>query len=136
MRTAKAIIISILAVGLLTGAAAGVAAQDEPSTEVTEVTGRAIFGPWINDPGVSETPDGIMVGDGFVFLHGWDTSDPRLNGEMTRTVNFRNDFDLGASIESVAYELTNDGGSWVGDGRGYGSPSGGSGFVALSGRGG
>ena len=30
--------------------------------------------------------------------------------------------------------LTNDGGSWVGDGRGFGGPSDGGGIVALSGR--
>jgi hypothetical protein len=52
---------------------------------------------------------------------------------MVRTVNFR--WIPGThTVESVTYEMTNDGGSWAGDGRGYGSPSGGSGFVALSGR--
>ena len=116
MRTIRTTTSFILAIGLLAGAAVELAAQDAPGTDVTEVTGRAIFGPWIEDPGVEVTPDGIMVGEGFVFLHGWDTSDPRLNGEMTRTVNFRNDPDAGSGIESVAYELTNDGGSWVGDG--------------------
>ena len=135
MRTVRNATISILAVGLLAGATVGVAAQDEPGIEVTEVTGQAIFGPWIDDPGVDETPDGILVGEDFVFLHGWDTSDARLNGEVTRTVNFRHIPDTG-TIESVAYELTNDGGSWVGDGRGYSAGSDGSGFVALSGRGG
>ena len=135
MRTIQAITISILAVTSLAGSAVGVVAQDEPSMEVTEVTGRAIFGPWIVDPGVEEIPEGVLVGEDFVFLHGWDTSDPRLDGEMTRTVNFRHIPDT-ATIESLTYELTNDGGSWVGDGRGYSGPSDASGFVALSGRGG
>jgi len=133
MRMIKTTAISILTIGLLAGAAIGVTAQDEPGTGVTEVTGRAIFGPWEEDPGITLTPEGIMVGEGFVFIHGWDTSDDRLNGEMRRTVNFRSIPEV-ATVESFAYELTNDGGSWVGDGRAYGGPSGGSGLVALSGR--
>lgn len=134
MQTIKIVIVVVLSVGLLAGSVVRVMAQDEPSTGVTEVTGRAIFGPWEREPEVTFTPEGIMVGDGFVFIHGWETDDPRLNGQMRRTVNFRTAPDAGGAIESFSYQLTNDGGSWVGEGHGYGSPSGGVGLVALSGR--
>lgn len=140
MRIIRTITISFLSICLLAGAAVGVVAQDEPRSGLAEVTGRAIFGPWLHDPGVVTTPEGIVVGEGFAFIHGWETSDPRLNGEVTRTVTFHNQPDAGG-IESVAYELTNDGGSWVGEGHSYGigalgSGTDGAGFVSLTGRGG
>ena len=137
MRTIRTTTISILAVGLLAGSTVGVAAQDEASTLPAEVTGRATFVEGLLvEPVMSETPEGIQVGDGLVTVHTWDTNDSRLNGDVTRTVNFRFDSDFTNGIESSVMELTNDGGSWVGDERGYGTPSGGGGFSALSGRGG
>ena len=138
VRTIKTTTISILVVGLLTGSAVGVAAQDEESMSPAEVTGRATFleREPLADPVMSETPGGIQAGDGLVVVHIWDTDDPRLNGEATRTVNFRSDPSFTSGIESSVMELTNDGGSWVGDERGYRTPSGGGGFSALSGRGG
>ena len=59
----------------------------------------------------------------------------RLDGEATRTVNFRFDSDFTRGIESEAMVMTNEGGSWVGDGWGYGGAElDGGGFSALSGR--
>ena len=137
MRTIKTITISTLAVGLLAGSAVGVAAQDEASMEPAEVTGRATFAEGVLvEPAMSDGPGDIRVGDGMVVVHTWDTNDPRLDGEATRTVNFRFDSEFTNGIESEAMELTNDGGSWVGDGWGYGTGTDGSGFSALSGRGG
>ena len=137
MRAIKNTTISILAVGLLAGSAVGVAAQDEPNVEATEVTGRATFVEGLlADPVMSETPEGIQAGDGLVTVHTWDTNDARLNGDVTRTVSFRFDSSFSNGIESSVMELTNDGGSWVGEERGYGTPAGGGGFSALSGRGG
>ena len=139
MRTIRVTTISTLAVGLLAGSAVGVAAQDEASMEPAEVAGRATFvvdGGMVVEPAMSETSGGIQVGDGMVVLHIWDTDDPRLNGEVTRTVNFLFDSSFTNGIESSAMELTNDGGSWVGDEMGYGTLSDGGGFSALSGRGG
>ena len=60
MRAIKTITISALAMGLLAGSAAGVAAQEEP----VEVTGQVVFSP--GGPGSIET---------------WETTDPRLTGE-------------------------------------------------------
>ena len=134
MRAIKTTTISILALGLLAGSTVGVAAQDEPSVEATEVTGSVTEGERIVLPPPVETPDGILMGEGVVLVQTWDTSDPRLTGDGTYTVNTRSVPDC-CSIVSEAYELTNDGGSWVGDGRAYSTESGGrSGFVALSGR--
>ena len=133
MRGIKTTTISILAVGLLAGSAVGVAAQDEPSVEATEVTGQVIQGERIAVPQPVERPDGILVGEGFVSLQTWDTSDPRLNGDATYTVNTRSVPDC-CGIVSEAYELTNDGGSWLGDGRGYGIGTDRNGFVVLTGR--
>ena len=137
MRTIKTTTISIVALGQLAVSTVGVAAQDEASMEAAAVTGRATFveGELV-EPEFSETPDGNFVGDGLVVVHIWDTDDPRLDGEATRTVNFRFDSEFTNGIESEAMELTNDGGSWVGDGWGYGTGTDGSGFSALSGRGG
>ena len=137
MRTIKTTAISILTVGLLAGSTVGVAAQDEGDTSPAEVTGRATFVEGLlADPVMSETPGGIQAGDGLVTVHIWETDDARLNGEATRTVNFRFDSSFSNGIETSVMELVNDGGSWVGDERGYGVPTGGGGFSALSGRGG
>ena len=137
MRTIKTTTSSILALGLLAGSAVGVAAQDEAGMEPVAVTGRATFveGELV-EPEFSETPDGNFAGNGLVVVHIWDTDDPRLNGEATRTVNFRTDSNFTTVIESEAMVLTNDGGSWVGDGWGYGAAGDGGGISALSGRGG
>ena len=136
MRTIKTITISTLAVGLLAGSAVGVAAQDEASMEPAEVTGRATFAEGVLvEPAMSDGPGDIRVGDGMVVVHTWDTNDPRLDGEATRTVNFRFDSDFTSGIESEAMVLANEGGSWVGDGWGYGGAElDGGGFSALSGR--
>ena len=137
MRAIRNATISILIVGLVAGTAVGVTAQDEAGTEPVEVTGRATFvvSEPLVDPVMSETSDGIRVGDGMVVVHIWDTDDPRLDGEATRTVNFRSDTDFSSGIESEAVVLTNAGGSWVGDGWGYGGAElDGGGFSALSGR--
>ncbi len=137
MRAVKTTTIYILALGLLAGSAVGVAAQDEASMEPVEVTGRATFveGELV-EPAFSETQDGIFAGDGLVVVHIWETDDPRLDGEATRTVNFRTDSSFSNVIESEAMVLTNDGGSWVGDGWGYYAEGDGGGYSALSGRGG
>jgi hypothetical protein len=133
VRAIKTTTISILAVGLLAGSAVGVTAQDEPSVEATEVTGQVTFGQPIAMPDPVETPDGIVVREGVAAPQTWDTSDPRLTGEGTYTVNVTGIPDC-CAIQAEAYELSNDGGSWVGDGRSISPESGRHGFVALSGR--
>ena len=133
MRIIRTTTISILAVGLLAGSAVGATAQDDPRAEATEVTGRVTFGQPIAMPDPVETPDGILVREGVAAPQTWDTSDPRLTGEGTYTVNVAAVPDC-CAIQAEAYELSNDGGSWVGDGRSISPESGRHGFVALSGR--
>lgn len=127
MRKIRTTTIAILAVGLLAGSTIGVAAQDEPSIEVAQVTGRAV-------------QTGELEGEDFGFLLTWTTSDPRLSGAVTRTVNFIWDPNSDTVIDSHTYELANDGGSWLGDGNGYTFDAFGDArsvqSVALSGRGG
>jgi hypothetical protein len=133
VRAIKTTTISILAIGLLAGSAIGVAAQDEPDIGATEVTGKVTFGEPISMPQGTETPEGIVVNEGLVVNTTWDASDDRLDGDATYSVNVRGLLDC-CTIEAHAYELTNDGGSWVGDGRSYSSEAGRTGFVTLSGR--
>ena len=128
VRGIKITTISILAVGLLAGSAFGVAAQDELNMEAAEVTGQIAFGDPIAVPDTVATPDGILA-----FNHTWDTSDSRLTGDGTYTFTSR-DSETCCAIHSATYELSNDGGSWAGDGRSYSTASGTSGFVTLSGR--
>ena len=82
-----------------------------------------------------ETPVGIVVGEGWTFLQTWQTTDPRLTGDATYTINTRGVPDC-CGIVSEASKLVNDGGSWLGDGKGYGIGTERNGFVVLSGRGG
>jgi hypothetical protein len=49
----------------------------------------------------------------------WSTSDPRLNGLVTRTVTWHWDTASDTVLDSHTYELFNDGGSWLGEGNGY-----------------
>jgi hypothetical protein len=133
VRKTRTTAISILAVGLLAGSTIGAAAQDEPAIEATEVTGKVTFGEPISMPQGTETPEGIIVTEGVVANTTWDASDDRLDGDGTYSVNASGPLD-GPSIALETYELTNDGGSWIGDGRAYSGESGRTGFVTLSGR--
>ena len=120
MRVIRTTTVAVLALGLLAGSAAGTVAQDEPTMEAAEVTGRAFM--------LAERRD---TGGDFVYLEMggkinsgavegvWSTSDPRLNGTVTRTVTWHWDPASDTVIDSHAYELTNDGGSWLGEGHGY-----------------
>jgi hypothetical protein len=112
MRAVKATVISMLTIGLLAGSAVGVAAQDEASMEAAEVTVQGVHVDKIAVPDTVTTPDGVLVGEDFVFSHIWDASDPRLDGEVTHTVNGRFHPDSGTAVDAGTYEPTNDDGSW------------------------
>ena len=129
MRTVKTTTISILAVGLLAGSAVGVAAQDdEAAAGATSFTGSALGGPAI-DVETTETDlgNGFTAVDGFTYRNTWEASDERMTGDVIGVVN--QVIDPGALetgglpdiIMSEAIELTNDGGSWLGEGSGFGS---------------
>jgi len=119
MRAIKTTVISILAIGLLAGSAVGVAAQDEEAADgATSFTGTSIEKDYILDPPPVPTPDGMDVGTEWVILLSWKTSDARLTGEATATTNWVIDgSDDGFTyLGAHTYELSNDGGSWLGSG--------------------
>ena len=130
MRTTRTrtITIPILALGLLAGSAVGVAAQDEEEAAgATSFTGTAVGG----DPIVEVTPtdlgNGLIAVDGFTYRNTWESSDERLTGDVIGVSSQVVDPSaseyggLPSIIMSIAIELTNDGGSWLGEGRGFGS---------------
>ncbi len=120
MRAIRTTTISILALGLFAGSVVGVAAQDEPNMEAAEVTGSALMRGERREVG----GDFVILDMGGAINTGavagvWSTSDPRLNGTVTRTVTWHWDGGSDTAIDSHTYELTNDGGSWLGEGNGY-----------------
>ena len=132
VRSIKTTTISILALGLLAGSAVGVAAQDEEAAAgVTSVTG-SIFGGEGLDVETTETeyPNGFYAVDGFTWRNDWVSSDERLTGDVTGVTNWvvgPDGFDAWGTggqpdiIASQVLELTNDGGSWLGEGVSFGS---------------
>jgi hypothetical protein len=119
VRAIKTTTISILAVGLLAGSTVGAAAQDEEAADgATSFTGTSIERDYLLDPPPVTTPDGMDVGTEWVILLKWSTSDPRLTGEATATTNWVIDgSDDGFTyLGAHTYELSNDGGSWLGSG--------------------
>jgi hypothetical protein len=130
VRAIKATTISILAIGLLAGSAVGVAAQDgEAAAGATSFTGTAfgVTGGPDPEPTVTDLGSGLTAVDGFVYWNTWETSDERLTGDVIGVVN--QVVDPGSSeagglpdiLMSEAIEVTNDGGSWLGEGKGFGS---------------
>ena len=129
MRTLKTTVASILAVGLLAGSTAGIVAQDEETAAgTTSFTGTAFGGPEVDlVPSETDLGNGLTAVDGFGYRNTWEASDERLTGDVIGVVN--QVVDPGASesgglpniILSEAIELTNDAGSWLGEGRGFGS---------------
>jgi hypothetical protein len=129
VRSIKTTTISILAIGLLAGSAVGVAAQgEEESAGATSFTGTARGGPGV-EARTTETDlgNGFIAVDGFTYRNTWESSDVRLTGDVTGVVNQVNNPSASATgglpdiIMAEAIELTNDGGSWLGEGRGFGS---------------
>jgi hypothetical protein len=116
----KTTTISILTLGLLAGSTLGAAAQDEPSMDGAAVTGTAS---WLRElsAGTESSADGIVAVEDVVHVHSWTASDPRLGGDLTYTGNWLFDEDEGNSIQSGTYELTNDGGRWLGEATAYSS---------------
>lgn len=130
MRMIRTTTIAILALGLLAGSAVGVAAQDEEQTEVTSFTG--VFRPGGEELQVDWTetvlPNGFtQARPGFAWKDRLESSDPRIAGEHTVIANWvidPNEFDPWSRGEqanlllSTSHRLSNDEGSWLGEGRG------------------
>jgi hypothetical protein len=115
----KATTISILAIGLLAGAAGGAAAQDEETAEsatpvyITFTVGEpasVIDGTWDESAGELRGAvwEGIPV----------EASDPRVSGLASVVFNGNREIgsDTVAILESRSYRIDNDGGAWVGQG--------------------
>jgi hypothetical protein len=110
----KPTLISVLAIGLLAGAAVGVAAQDEEGAESESATFHVEL-PW-------DDPVEVIVDEasGLVTLVdiSFDASDPRAAGRLT-AVWAESDL-TGDGLRSVyikeGLRLVNDGGAWVGTG--------------------
>ena len=128
MRAIKTTTISILALGLLAGSTVGVAAQDEEAASgATSFTGTALGGDPIVETTATDLGNGLIAVDGYTYRNTWEASDERITGDVIGVVN--QVVDPGTSetgglpdiIMSLAIELTNDGGSWLGEGTGFGS---------------
>ena len=126
MRAIKTTTISILAVGLLASLAIGVGAQDEESAAVASFTGSfSTDAEWPAGETQTVLPNGFMETTGHVRLNRWESSDPRLTGDVATVVNWVLDPDgFGATetggqpnmLNVSSVELTNDEGSWLGEG--------------------
>lgn len=135
MRTIKTIPVCVLAIGLLGGSAVGVTAQgEEEAAAVTSFTGA-----WSPDgeplPDVEwanvELPNGFSEGEpGFAWRTTWVSSDERMAGDVYTVRNWVVDphgwepWDRGEQVNSLGantFELTNDGGSWLGESTGFSS---------------
>jgi hypothetical protein len=130
VRAVKTTTISILALGLVAGSALGVAAQDEEAAASAVSFTGSVRGGEGADIETTALPNGYMAMDGFTYRNTWESSDERLTGEVSGVNNFVVDpdgFRASATggkpniIQSLAIELTNDGGRWLGEGRGFGS---------------
>jgi hypothetical protein len=127
MRTIKTTTISILALGLLAGSAVGVAAQDEEAAaEVTSFTGTLNFVDVLRESTDTELPNGLTESVGFTVLNSLESSDPRFSGDHVVVVNTVADPDtFGAGrpdwLLETSHVVTNDGGSWHGEGSAFDS---------------
>ena len=125
MRTIKTISISVLAIGLLTGSAAGVAAQDEEAAEAPSAeSGMATAPAWVTatvlftsncDFGDTATEDGVTQERGMNCQgQTWTSDDPRLDGSANLAHN-ADSFDVdgqGYSLVTSAVEVITDEGGW------------------------
>ena len=113
MKQHRTPLIAILAVGLLSGSAVAVAAQDDVAAPVI-VTGSVVD--WRSlSPGERTTEDGVVHIEGVNHAHVWEASDPRLSGEVTYTGNWNQySTDPEMQVESGTYELVHADGRWLG----------------------
>ena len=117
MKGLKTTTISILAIGLLAGSAVGVAAQDaEATAEVSSFTGTGTEGLEVLSEGTfGVNTDGLNDAVGVVYVARFDSDDDRLTGDATITANWQFADPSGTPLLAArTYELTNEGGSWVG----------------------
>ena len=114
MRTVKATVISILALGLLAGSAVGVAAQEADTT----ASSSAFTIQFAGEPVVKMPPGtGILT-----VVEPIEATDERASGTLTSVVlAARADVANrdGGLVQTFAVRIENDAGSWVGSSRGF-----------------
>jgi len=115
VRGIKSGLISILAIGLLAGSTAGVAAQDEAADHMAPavVTGT-IFSKSDDADGTASAADGATLLEGVASTNKWNASDRRLSGTSTYTGNWLQYPAAGFQVEAATRVLENDDGRWVG----------------------
>lgn len=124
MRTIRTTTISILALGLLAGSALGVAAQDdEAAADVTSFTGTISFVDIASESTDTDLGNGFTDYSGFVILNSYESSDPRFTGDasvVVNTVMVPDAFET-TGQRATTYLVSNDGGSWLGQARAFGT---------------
>jgi hypothetical protein len=126
VRAIKTTVSSILVIGLLTGSAVGVTAQDEEAAAEAP-SGASYFTGTLDtaEGNVVVEPDESIV-DGVLEVRGVvvedeaiETSDPRINGTLSRALNVNvhklSDFE-DVVVEIAAWRIENEDGSWSGEG--------------------
>ena len=110
MRRVKATVISVLAVGLLTGSAVGVAAQDEAADPMAPN--------WFTWEAQGEGPPDFSVDPATglpVLTVEMAATDERVSGALTLLENFAQvEDDDRYRVGSTSLRLVNDGGTWFG----------------------
>lgn len=132
MRTIRNITIAILAVGLLAGSAVAVSAQDGEAGDdpldglevfgekvSTSFTGRFTSQSDVIEEGTEVVVDGLLHLEGIVLRQSMVSSDPRLTGAVTTTADWVIDVGRPDGMATIMFagtlELTNGGGSWLGE---------------------
>ena len=114
MRGIKTTTIAILATGLLTGSAVGVAAQEEDTGPEGPVEFTAL---WSWGPGLradtTEGADGVVTTRGGAWRPGVinSASDPRLEGTLSISAN-SDQYMGGPEVWNYAFRIENDEGVW------------------------
>lgn len=116
-----------LSIGLLAGSSVGVVAQGaepagEAPTGASHFTGTLHLGGDILDAGEETTVDGGVEARGFTEVGLiLETSDPRLNGSLSRALNVDLQFmgdEERVGLKTDSWRIENEDGSWTGEGTG------------------
>jgi hypothetical protein len=137
MRTTRTTLAVIAAVALSASLAVGASAQSaEPDYEVAdpgalppfagvsgEMEGTAIVR--VGDASIRDTLPEMVVTDD-IYAASFETDDPRLSGTAKVNMNYIQftTSELDGIVRSGLVTLTNDGGSWAGELRGFAKPGG------------
>lgn len=127
MRKIRTAAITMTAVGLLAGSAV-VAQDEEPAPIATAFTGAFTSQIDMISDGTNDEADGLETTTEFAMRTSMVASDPRLTGSVVYTGNWLIDTRGGMSddhvmnmLRAATYEVTNDGGSWLGEATAFSS---------------